>query len=363
MTKWYWYFYLNKRYFSTSAAGYKHTKHRRQVLLLIYRLTHLMATLLPSITTGLKPATGSLSGPPLDWQGPGLQPLDTSLGLFGRLLLQVFISSSRMSLVWASWRRLSSTLTMSLCVYPNLRNRSTFACCCWWCSMISSPLCSQDRLSGRGILLASLFCLVSTVTVCFWPADRCQKEDVTVNTGSTAAVTQGVSDKLVEVLHPLIESVLVTTNSWLPTQAQHRLTSCWLRKPPSHTPREEVEGLHWSDPRANFTSSFIEVSYQNRHEWNRCMSGHQCYEPHPIPHMFIALCGNPHQLHGQRDHTDVLEGEWLNVFHFSQTSGAILSTELLPVKTHLPAGGFRFRVRDKWIKIRVKWWSIMFWWL
>lgn len=136
-------------------------------------LTHLMATLLPSITTGLKPAAGSLSAPGLGWLGLGLEPLGTSLGLLGTLLLlwvrvwHVFISSSRMSLVWASWRRLSSTLRMSLWEYPNLRNRSTLA---WWSMMDSVCFLSSvsSGLCGWGSLLAYFlwFIDVSTATAC-----------------------------------------------------------------------------------------------------------------------------------------------------------------------------------------------------
>lgn len=139
-------------------------------------LTNLMATLLPSITTGLKPVAGSLSAPGLGWLGLGLEPLGTSLGLFGTLLLlwvrvwHVFISSSRMSLVWASWRRLSSTLRMSLWEYPNLRNRSTLACCWWWSMLDSVCFLSSvsSGLCGWVILLAYLlwFISVSTATAC-----------------------------------------------------------------------------------------------------------------------------------------------------------------------------------------------------
>lgn len=109
--------------------------------------THLMATLLPSITTGLKLLVWYLSsGVGLragDTVRGGLHPRATSCGLLlealevlaapegtplaphcplalvyvGTVLLvlfwQVLMSSSRMSLVWASWRRLSSTRMMS----------------------------------------------------------------------------------------------------------------------------------------------------------------------------------------------------------------------------------------------------------
>lgn len=83
--------------------------------------THLMATLLPSMTTGLNPPVGSLSVAELgrsDWLGWGeLQPRGTSCGLEWAerlagmdgvgvvvvvVIWQVLISSSSISLVWAS---------------------------------------------------------------------------------------------------------------------------------------------------------------------------------------------------------------------------------------------------------------------
>lgn len=171
------------------------------------KYSHLMATLLPSITTGLKAAAGSWSGPALDRLPLGLQPRGTSLGLPGTLLLpwvrvwQIFISSSRMLLVWASWSKLSSTLRMSLWEYPSLRKRSTLAwccCCCCWSIVDSSSEYSLLRvfsgLPARGIPLASLLWYLSvsrqrSVFRNSWQVSKA--EAVTVNTGSTRAVSQG----------------------------------------------------------------------------------------------------------------------------------------------------------------------------
>lgn len=197
-----------------------------------------MATLLPSITTGLKPVAGSLSDPGLGWLAHGLQPLGTSLGLSGTLLLlevrvwQVFISSSRMSLVWASWRRLSSTLRMSLWEYPSLRNRSTLACCCWWSIVDADSGCSLvsvfSALSVWGILLASLlwFLSTSTATACVLEQltgvkrGGAEAEAATVNTRSPSCFFFSQSD----------------TTSWLQAQEQTLADVMPVKKAPvTHT--------------------------------------------------------------------------------------------------------------------------------
>lgn len=217
-------------------------------------LTHLMATLLPSITTGLKPTAGSLSGVGLGWLGLGLHPLGTSLGLFGAVW-QVFISSSRMSLVWASWRRLSSTRKISLWEYPSLRKRSTLACCCWR-SMADSGLesggCAYylstvlSGVSAWGILLASLFWFmsVSTATACVLEqltgVKRWWRQEATSVTHckhrKPAVVSQGFLDKSMWFGMHWYEFALVTTTSWLRTQAQALSDVILVKKAPvTHT--------------------------------------------------------------------------------------------------------------------------------
>lgn len=235
-----------------------------------------MATLLPSITTGLKPVFGSLSGPVLALLGPGLglQPLGTSLGLLGTLVLrvwQVLMSSSRMSLVWASWCRLSSTLRMSVWAYPNLRKRSTLACC--WRSIAPSCCLSQVCLSLGIPRITSLFwpTPVSKATACVLEqltgVKDCgcrQRSSVTENTGSTSVASTGFSDNQIVVACAEIESALVAAASWLWTQAPKPADVTLSEESPSR-PERGSKGVRcelWS----NFTSWLTENSHQ-KHEW------------------------------------------------------------------------------------------------
>ncbi len=91
-----------------------------------------------------------------------------------------------MSLVWASWWRLSSTLRMSLWEYPNLRNRSTLACCCWrsivdadseCACFLSSAFCLTVWLGNPPRLLILVHQRLHGDGLYFGTVDRCQKED------------------------------------------------------------------------------------------------------------------------------------------------------------------------------------------